>query len=252
MAEIIMLHSFRRGVGRTLVAANLAATIAAQGYRVGLVDADFELPEIHLVFNLDQTRNRPTLNDVLWKADKIDQATTDVSAVLPTDSGCLFIVQAASQPQDISAALHAPLNMEVFSAAMDHLIETNRLDYLLIDCSAGLDEKTMPMLALADTLLVLLRPDQQEYQGTALLVEIGSRLNIPHVYVVTNEVSDSLDRASIIEEVRRVFHAECIAILPHQDLPALHKQDALMVFNQPDNQISLEIKKLAGVLTQAM
>jgi MinD-like ATPase involved in chromosome partitioning or flagellar assembly len=40
MSRIVCVHSFRGGTGKSNTTANLAATIARQGRRVGIVDTD--------------------------------------------------------------------------------------------------------------------------------------------------------------------------------------------------------------------
>jgi MinD-like ATPase involved in chromosome partitioning or flagellar assembly len=223
--------------------------MAAQGLRIGLIDTDFELPELHLPFRLENAALSHHLNDVLWRELPFDQAVVNVSAALPAPNGALYLLPASSQPEDISAALRTPLKMDIFNDTLERFCENFQLDYVVIDSSTGLEEKTMSLLALADDLLVLLRPDQQEYQGTALLVDVGNRLNIPNVFVVANQVGEKLDRTSIKDEIRRVFHSECVAIIPHHEILAVKGKDSLLIFSQPGNPISLEILQLARLFT---
>lgn len=49
------------------------------------------------------------------------------------------------------------------------LIEELNLDVLRIDTHPGLNEETLLSIAISDTLLIILRPDQQDYQGTSTL-----------------------------------------------------------------------------------
>ena len=44
MSTIVTVHSFRRGVGKSSVAVNLAVLLALQGRRVALIDTDFQAP----------------------------------------------------------------------------------------------------------------------------------------------------------------------------------------------------------------
>ena len=52
MSTIVTIHSFRRGVGKSSLIANLAVLLALQGRRVALIDTDFQAPSIHLFFGL--------------------------------------------------------------------------------------------------------------------------------------------------------------------------------------------------------
>ncbi|TVQ15433.1 MAG: hypothetical protein EA368_00325 [Leptolyngbya sp. DLM2.Bin27] len=63
MADIVLVHSFRRGTGKSnSTATNLATTVVAQGYRVGGVDTDLPSPGIYSLFCLESEQTEKVLN----------------------------------------------------------------------------------------------------------------------------------------------------------------------------------------------
>src|SRR5688572_22233273 len=56
---------------------------------------------------------------------------------------------------------------------LNKLIDELKLDLLPIDTHPGFDEETLLTIAISDTLLIVLRPDKQDYHGTAVLVEVA-------------------------------------------------------------------------------
>lgn len=52
MAKIISIHSFRGGTGKSNITANIAALLATEGQRVGVIDTDIQSPGIHALFGL--------------------------------------------------------------------------------------------------------------------------------------------------------------------------------------------------------
>ena len=56
MAQLISVHSFRGGTGKSNTTANVATLLAAEGLRVGIVDLDIQSPGIHVIFGFDQDR----------------------------------------------------------------------------------------------------------------------------------------------------------------------------------------------------
>ena len=68
MNSIVTIHSFRRGVGKTSLAANLAVLLALQGRRVALVDRDFQTPSARCRGSGPETRFRTSCARVAVRA----------------------------------------------------------------------------------------------------------------------------------------------------------------------------------------
>ena len=56
------------------------------------------------------------------------------------------------------------------------LTDALNLDILMIDTHPGLNEETLLSIAISDALGIIMRPDQQDYQGTGVTVEIARKL----------------------------------------------------------------------------
>jgi MinD-like ATPase involved in chromosome partitioning or flagellar assembly len=56
MGQIVSVHSSRGSTGKSNLTANLAATTASQGKRVGIVDTDIQSPGIHVLFGEEMLR----------------------------------------------------------------------------------------------------------------------------------------------------------------------------------------------------
>ena len=54
MSRIISIHSFRGGTGKSNTTANVAALLATEGLRIGVVDTDIQSPGIHVLFGVDE------------------------------------------------------------------------------------------------------------------------------------------------------------------------------------------------------
>ena len=52
--SIVSVHSYRGGTGKSNTTANLAALLALNGRRVGVVDTDIQSPGIHILFGLTE------------------------------------------------------------------------------------------------------------------------------------------------------------------------------------------------------
>jgi len=103
----IMVTAAAPGAGKSTVSANLAMTLARDGHRVLLVDADLRRPRQHLNFGVP---NKPGLSEVL-------QGTVTLSkAVRPTAVKNLTVLPAGSTPESPSGLLSSPPVRDVIAA----------------------------------------------------------------------------------------------------------------------------------------
>ena len=79
--RVVSVHSFRGGTGKSNLSANVAAQLAREGMRVGVIDADVQSPGIHVLFGLSGDDITASLNDFLFDGVPIDQVALDVRFV---------------------------------------------------------------------------------------------------------------------------------------------------------------------------
>src|SRR5262245_24069034 len=102
MSKIISIHSFRGGTGKSNTTANLAALLAGDGLRVGVIDTDIQSPGIHVLFGLAGNDIHHTLNDYLWGHCTIGQAAYDVSEKVGAAlTGRIFLIPSSIQANEI-------------------------------------------------------------------------------------------------------------------------------------------------------
>ena len=197
MAKIIAIHSFRGGTGKSNTTANLASLLAVGGRRVGIVDTDIQSPGIHVLFDLDPKDIPYALNDYLWGKCDITRTAYDVSkAAAPAPPGSLFLIPSSIRTGDIARVLHYGYDVNLLKEGYERLIQTLSLDYLFIDTHPGLNEETLMSIAIADVLLILIRPDHQDYQGAAVTVEVSRQLEVPEMYLIINKAPESFEPRS--------------------------------------------------------
>ena len=218
VAQIISVHSFRGGTGKSNTTANLAALLALGGKRVGVIDTDIQSPGIHVLFGLAGEDITASLNDFLWHGHAIEDAARDVTPVLPTPSaGRVFLIPASIKPGEITRVLREGYDAQHLTQGLRRLIDELRLDVLMIDTHPGLNEETLLSLVLSDVLLVVMRPDHQDYEGTGITVKVARGLQVPGLMIVVNKTPPSLDPSSVKAEVEAAYGCAVAAVLPHSD-----------------------------------
>src|SRR5690606_7837331 len=166
----------------------------------------------------------------------------------PTISGQVFLLPGSIKTSDISRLLREGYDVGLLNDGFDELIERLKLDVLLVDTHPGLSNETLLSIAITDTLLITLRPDHQDYQGTAVTVEVARKLQVPDLRLVINKIPDVYDFDQVRELVESKYRCSVAAILPHADeMMTLASQD-VFVLRYPDHAISQQIRALVETL----
>jgi MinD-like ATPase involved in chromosome partitioning or flagellar assembly len=246
MSTIVSVHSFRGGTGKSNTTANLAALIAASGRRVGVVDTDIASPGIHVIFGLEEDKLVHSLNDYLWGKCGIQETAHDVTANLGADvSGRVFLVPSSIKAREIARVLHEGYDVGLLNDGFGDLMQALDLDVLMIDTHPGLNEETLLSIAISDALIIILRPDQQDYQGTSVTVEVARKLSVPQMMLVVNKVPAAFPTDGIRARVEQTYQAEVAGILPHSDEMMTLASAGLFVTRYPDHPITATLQKIA-------
>jgi len=95
-----------------------------------------------------------------------------------------------------------------------HLIQRLKLDYLFIDTHPGINEETLLSAIISDVLVVILRPDKQDYQGTAVTIDVARKLDVQKILLVVNKVLPSLNQEALKKQVQTTYNVPVAGVLP--------------------------------------
>jgi septum site-determining protein MinD len=246
MSKIISIHSFRGGTGKSNTTANLAALLALQGNRVGVVDTDVNSPGIHVIFGMDENQMDHSLNDYLWGKCRIKETAHDVTDKLNHDiPGKVYMIPSSIKAGEIARILREGYDVGLLNDGFQDLIEEFELDFLLIDTHPGINEETLLSIAISDMLLLIMRPDQQDFQGTSVTVEVARKLGVPSMFLLINKVPEAIDLDELKEKAERIYHCDVAAILPHSDEMMMLASAGIFALQFPDHPISKTLAELA-------
>lgn len=252
MAHIVAIHAFRRGAGKSSIAANVAVLLAAAGQRVALLDSDLPTPSLHYLFGLGDDPQRRSFNDYLWARCPIEEAICDLSDSLALPPhGRLFLIPASAQVSEVTMVLRGGLPLERIGNAFRQLVTRLELDILLVDTHAGLTEETLQAIAFSDALFIVLRHDQRDYQGVSVTVEVARQLDVPHVALIANEVPTLFDVAEVRARLEETFGCPVAGILPHADVLAALAGTGLMVQHAPHHPLTSLLRHVAAAVASS-
>ncbi|MFO7599323.1 MAG: MinD/ParA family protein [Candidatus Desulfacyla sp.] len=249
MADIISVHSFRGGTGKSNTSANLAALYAMDGLRVGVIDTDIQSPGIHVIFGLDEDEAPYSLNDYLWGRCAIEQTACDVSSALGgACKGAIYLIPSSVNAADIARVLHDGYDIDLLSDGFRDLIRALKLDILVIDTHPGLNEETLLSIAISNALLVVMRPDFQDYQGTGLTVEVARELDVPCMMILINKAPSTFDLEQIRRTVSDTYSCPVAGVIPHSEEMMGLASHGIFAVRYADHPIVSELKHVARAL----
>ena len=254
MTKIISTHSFRGGTGKSNITANLAVLVARAGFRVGVIDTDIQSPGIHVLFRVDNNTLTHSLNDFLWGRCPIEAAACDVSERCigelneATGRPRVFLIPSSLKPGEIARILREGYDVGLLNDGLQSLSRKLHLDFLFIDTHPGVNEETLLSIAISDVLLLIVRPDQQDLQGTAVAVELARKLEVPRMFLLVNKVLPGTDLEDLTEQVRGLFKTDVLAALTlNNEMVRLASGD-IFCNRHPQHPFTQDLERVAAQL----
>ncbi|SKA86482.1 flagellar biosynthesis protein FlhG [Caloramator quimbayensis] len=183
--RVIAVSSGKGGVGKTNFAVNLAIALKKRGLRVSILDADFGMANVDILFGI---KTRYTIYDILYNDKTIDdvyEMTEEGVKIIPGGSGISELFD---------------LDDEKRKKIIDEFSKINDIDILIIDTGAGLSKTTLTLLNFADDIIVITNSEPCSLTDAYSLIKVICRENIKsNIGVVVN-------RAKNIIEGRETFN----------------------------------------------
>jgi len=240
--HVIAVMSGKGGVGKSLIATNLAVAMARQTRaRVALVDLDLQFGDIGMLLNLDASHG---ITDLIENIDHMDRD---------------FIEQIMVDGPFGLKVLLAPIKPEQADLVMvDHVRRIlgefrNMFDYIVVDTYPSFADTTLAVFDAADRILVLMTLEMTSLKNIRLFLEVTDKLRYPKdkVAIVVNR----FDRAQTIKmehiegSLRRTVD---FRVSNNPTLSTLSiNQGVPYVQSSRDSQLAHEILDIAGKLTRS-
>ncbi len=180
MATIISIASGKGGVGKSVVAANLALLLARRGLRTVLADLDIGGADSHLLFGL--LHPQATLTDFLnRRADRLEEIAQPVS----------FEPRLRLLPGTGDTLATANMPYAKKKRLIRHLREMET-DVVVADIGAGTSYHALDFFLMADHHLAVATPDPTSIMDLYRFIKLGAIRRVLSCFLSRDAIADAL------------------------------------------------------------
>jgi pilus assembly protein CpaE len=234
--RIILVFSGKGGIGKSLLAVNLAAALAKDREgRTALVDLDLQFGDLGVLLGLESGRN---IYQVVEAYPNVD--ADFIEALMPKAPGDFRVLLGPQSPEfaDLVTAEHARAILTILQTHFDHIV---------VDTSAHLGEVTLEALERADRIVVVVDLSLPAVKEAKLALRVFQRLGIPNdrIRVVLNRADSNSGITS--SQVESSLEIKIAARLPTDVKTVLKSVQRAEPFVSllPNADLSQRVKELA-------
>jgi len=233
--EVFVVFSAKGGVGKSIIAANLAVALAREtDARVALVDLDLQFGDIGVMLNLNHSRS---ITDVVDIQDHLDEEALD--DILAAGPAGIRVLLAPIKPE--LADLVTPDHVRTVLAEVRKLC-----DFVVVDASSHLGEAILQVMEVASRILVVTGLTIPSVKNARLTLGVLESLNIDpeRVLLVVNRVDGYSDFNK--EATEQYLRVPVAVQIPHDPRAVADSwnQGKPFVETQPEAEISRAIREL--------
>lgn len=207
MARKIVITSGKGGVGKTTVAANLGAKIAATGKRVVLVDLDIGLNNLDIVMGIENKVVYDIIDCVKGRC-RIKQAL-----IAPDKNYPSLYVLPSCHGYDKASVTGQNIKIVIDKLAVV-------FDYILIDCPAGIENGFHRAASVADEAIIVTTPHMSSIRDAEKVIEVLRSYELCAMTTLINRVRGDLILSGDMVDVKTIFEElglPAAGIIPEDD-----------------------------------
>ena len=170
----IMVMSGKGGVGKTTVAVNLALTLAAKGYEVGIMDADVHGPNVPKMLGIED--------------ESPDVTEEGIIPVFVPPRVKVMSLAFLLQSKDTPVVWRGPLKMGVIKQFLSDVLWGD-LDCLIADLPPGTGDEPLSVAQLVpeiDGAIIVTTPQDVALLDSRKSVTFAKKLGIPVIGIIEN------------------------------------------------------------------
>jgi len=194
-AHRIAVISGKGGVGKSVITANVAASLSQIGRKVLVIDADLGLANLDVILGISP---QTTIYDALHGKCPLDEI------LMSTEKGFDLIPAGSGLPEGTILTRTIADRMEAFLRSLE-----TRYDFILFDAGAGIGDIVLYFANIADTILLVVTPEPTSVMDAYATIKIlNQTYHKNEFFLVVNQANPACSNkvgASIINHLQNVI-----------------------------------------------
>ena len=101
---------------------------------------------------------------------------------------------------------------------------------------------------ISHALLIVMRPDSQDYEGTGITARVAQELQVPRIRIMVNKTPEGFDTDAVARRVEAAYGCQVAAVLPHSDDLMRLASEGIFTVRNPNHPLSDLYRKVAASL----
>ncbi|MDD3927848.1 MAG: P-loop NTPase [bacterium] len=239
-SSAVTVYSPSGGIGKTMLAVNLAVALAKQfGQKVVLVDLNLQFPGVDLMLNLSPAR---TVIDLLSQIDHLDSEFLE--SFLMRHSSGIRVLPSSQRPEDSERVSDKDVRSIIGALKKNGYLT-------VIDSSSNLNDNMLAAFDCSNNILLMTSLELLALRNTRTCLEIMASLGYDKskIELVLNRAT-SKDLGVQVEDAENLLGERFMARIPSSGecvvKAANHGQP--FVITQPESEISKSVAGIARIL----
>jgi len=246
VARVITVTSGKGGVGKSNTAINLAIQLKNMGQRVIILDADFGLANIEIMFGTVPKHN---LADLIYQGKNIKD-------IITWGPGGVGFISGGSGIANLSN-----LNKDHLNYIINNLSELDTIaDVVIIDTGAGISDAVLEFLVASGEVILVTTPEPTSITDSYSLLKALARhprfsSEMSHVKMLANKVATEEDGQNLFDKLNAVvvrylkLPVTYLGCIPYDSaLAEAVMQQKPISLQAPNSKSSLAYEKIASTL----
>jgi len=233
-SRVITLFSTKGGVGKTVIATNLAVYWALQNKNVCLVDLDLQFGDVGLMLKIEPRRN---ILDALQAGSRLDKEMIS-NLLLQHDESGLRVLLAPVKP-DVTRTIEPRQIANIL-----HLLR-ELADIVIVDMPSSFDQTALEVIDASDKIMMITSMDLPSIKSSKVAYGLLEILNMPpeKVELVLNRADTKVGLE--LEEIERSVGKDISWAIPSdRAVPRSINLGVPFIVNAPRSDVSKSFEKM--------